>query len=59
MTTQSQPITHILGYPRIGAERELKVAEEANWQDQSSQAALVEKASSIEDSNHKKPVILG
>jgi 5-methyltetrahydropteroyltriglutamate--homocysteine methyltransferase len=34
--------THILGYPRIGAQRELKFAQEAFWKGESSEAQLRE-----------------
>lgn len=43
--------THILGYPRIGAKRELKFAEEAYWKGESTQAEFLEKAYAVEASN--------
>lgn len=43
--------THILGYPRIGAKRELKFAEEAYWQNKISQAELIERAQAVEAAN--------
>ena len=33
--------THILGFPRIGAARELKLALESHWRGEVSEAALV------------------
>lgn len=59
MTTTYQPITHILGYPRIGAKRELKFAEESYWQGKSTQAELVEKAQAVEASNWQAQVDAG
>ncbi len=59
MTTANQPITHILGYPRIGAKRELKFAEEAYWQGKSTQAELIEKAQAVEASNWQAQVDAG
>jgi 5-methyltetrahydropteroyltriglutamate--homocysteine methyltransferase len=59
MTTTYQPITHILGYPRIGAKRELKFASEAYWQGKSTQAELVEKAQAVEASNWQAQVDAG
>lgn len=51
MTFSSQITTHILGYPRIGAKRELKFAQEAYWQNKISQAELLEKAQAVEAGN--------
>jgi len=59
MTTPYQPITHILGYPRIGAKRELKFAEEAYWQGKSTQAELIEKAQTVEARNWQAQVDAG
>ena len=59
MTTSYQPMTHILGYPRIGAKRELKFAEESYWQGQSTQAELVAKAQAVEASNWQAQVDAG
>jgi len=39
--------THILGFPRIGARRELKFAQEAFWRGESSEAALREVAAGL------------
>ncbi len=36
----SGPLTHTLGYPRIGADRELKKATEAHWRGEGYAAAL-------------------
>ncbi len=43
--------THILGYPRIGAKRELKFAEEAYWKGEISQTEFLVKAQAVEASN--------
>lgn len=43
--------THILGYPRVGAKRELKFAEEAYWKGESTQAEFLEKAQAVEAAN--------
>ncbi len=51
--------THILGYPRIGAKRELKFAEESYWQNKSTQAELVEKAQAVEAGNWQSQVDAG
>jgi 5-methyltetrahydropteroyltriglutamate--homocysteine methyltransferase len=39
--------THILGFPRIGARRELKFAQEAFWRGESSEAALRDVAAQL------------
>ncbi|KWR90523.1 5-methyltetrahydropteroyltriglutamate--homocysteine S-methyltransferase [Cupriavidus sp. IDO] len=39
--------THILGFPRIGARRELKFAQEAFWRGETSEAALREVAAGL------------
>lgn len=59
MTTQTHPLTHILGYPRIGAKRELKFAEEAYWQGKSTQAELIEKAQAVETANWQAQIDAG
>lgn len=51
--------THILGYPRIGAKRELKFAEEAYWQGKSTQAELIKQAEAIEVSNWQAQIDAG
>ncbi|ENV48203.1 5-methyltetrahydropteroyltriglutamate-homocysteine S-methyltransferase [Acinetobacter brisouii CIP 110357] len=51
--------THILGYPRIGAKRELKFAEEAYWKGESTQAEFLSKAQAIEASNWQAQVDAG
>ncbi|MBC7751523.1 MAG: 5-methyltetrahydropteroyltriglutamate--homocysteine S-methyltransferase, partial [Candidatus Saccharibacteria bacterium] len=59
MTTATLPITPILGYPRIGAKRELKFAEENYWHGKSRQAELLEKAQAVEASNWQAQVDAG
>lgn len=59
MTNTSAITSHILGYPRIGAKRELKFAEEAYWQGKSTQAELIEKAQAVEASNWEAQVNAG
>jgi 5-methyltetrahydropteroyltriglutamate--homocysteine methyltransferase len=39
-TTPRTPITHTLGFPRIGAQRELKTALEAHWRGDATAASL-------------------
>ncbi|GJG96998.1 5-methyltetrahydropteroyltriglutamate--homocysteine S-methyltransferase [Cupriavidus pauculus] len=39
--------THVLGFPRIGARRELKFAQEAFWRGETSEAALRETAATL------------
>ncbi|PSV16376.1 5-methyltetrahydropteroyltriglutamate--homocysteine S-methyltransferase [Photobacterium kishitanii] len=39
-TTLTKTVTHILGYPRIGSQRELKFAQERYWRGESDQAQL-------------------
>jgi 5-methyltetrahydropteroyltriglutamate--homocysteine methyltransferase len=51
--------THILGYPRIGAKRELKFAEEAYWKGESTQAEFLSTAQAIEASNWQAQVDAG
>lgn len=51
--------THILGYPRIGAKRELKFALEGYWQAKTTQAALVEVAHTVEAANWQAQVDAG
>jgi len=51
--------THILGYPRIGAKRELKFALEAYWQGKTEQAALLATAQSVESANWQAQVEAG
>lgn len=48
--------THILGYPRIGAKRELKFALESYWQAKSSQAELLVSAQAVEAANWQAQV---
>ncbi|WHI50407.1 5-methyltetrahydropteroyltriglutamate--homocysteine S-methyltransferase [Microbulbifer sp. MLAF003] len=43
--------THILGYPRIGANRELKKAQEAYWRGEISQQQLLQEGAEIRRSN--------
>ncbi|WP_444888164.1 5-methyltetrahydropteroyltriglutamate--homocysteine S-methyltransferase [Microbulbifer sp. JMSA008] len=43
--------THVLGYPRIGADRELKKAQEAYWRGEISQQRLLEVGESIRREN--------
>ncbi|MFA0812401.1 5-methyltetrahydropteroyltriglutamate--homocysteine S-methyltransferase [Microbulbifer epialgicus] len=43
--------THILGYPRIGANRELKKAQEAYWRGETSQQQLLQEGEEIRRSN--------
>lgn len=43
--------THILRYPRIGAKRELKFAEENYWKGKISQTEFIDKAYAVEASN--------
>src|SRR5689334_6425057 len=47
MTKMKQVQTHIPGFPRIGAARELKFALERFWRGESSEAALQETASNL------------
>ena len=58
-TSASLPQTHILGYPRIGAGRELKFAQEAYWQGRISQAELQQQAQAVEASNWQAQVDAG
>lgn len=51
--------THILGYPRIGAKRELKFAQESYWKGDSSQAAFLEKAQAVEAANWQSQIDAG
>jgi len=51
--------THILGYPRIGAKRELKFALEKYWQGNSSQAELIASAQAVEAANWQAQVDAG
>ncbi len=51
--------THILGYPRIGAKRELKSALESYWQAKSSQADLITSAQAVEAANWQAQVDAG
>lgn len=39
-TTATKTVTHILGYPRVGSQRELKFAQECYWRGESDQAQL-------------------
>jgi 5-methyltetrahydropteroyltriglutamate--homocysteine methyltransferase len=55
MTIQS----HILGYPRIGAARELKFALEQYWQGQTDQAHLIRTAQHIEHSQWQDQIDAG
>ncbi|HEY8570749.1 hypothetical protein, partial [Microbulbifer sp.] len=43
--------THILGYPRIGARRELKRAQEAYWKGEIDQQALLATGSQVRSKN--------
>jgi 5-methyltetrahydropteroyltriglutamate--homocysteine methyltransferase len=47
----SKPLTHTLGYPRIGENRELKRATEAYWQGRLSRAELEETGRSLRRQN--------
>lgn len=51
--------THILGYPRIGAKRELKFALEAYWQGNIEQIELVQRAEQVELANWQAQVDAG
>lgn len=51
--------THILGYPRIGAKRELKFALESYWQANSSQAEFIVAAEAVETANWQAQVDAG
>ena len=51
--------THVLGYPRIGAKRELKFALEKYWQGNSSQAELIASAQAVEAANWQAQVDAG
>lgn len=51
--------THILGYPRIGAKRELKFALESYWQGKTSQAELIQSAQAVEAANWQAQVDAG
>lgn len=51
--------THILGYPRIGAKRELKFACEAYWKNETSQTEFLEKAYAVEASNWQAQIDAG
>ena len=53
-TTNSQTITHSLGYPRIGAKRELKKATEAYWKGQLSLEDLLATGKYLRSINWKK-----
>ena len=39
-TTAAKTVTHMLGYPRVGSQRELKFAQERYWRGESDQAQL-------------------
>ena len=47
-------ITHTLGYPRIGAKRELKKATEAYWSGRSNRDELIESARRLRAENWRK-----
>lgn len=51
--------THILGYPRIGAKRELKFAEERYWNGEITQAEFLAKAQAVEAANWQAQVDAG
>ena len=51
ITGREMTQTHILGYPRIGAQRELKRAQEAYWKGEIDQQALVATGSQIRSQN--------
>ena len=51
--------THILGYPRIGAKRELKFAEESYWKGEITQAEFLAKAQALEASNWQAQIDAG
>lgn len=57
--TQNSLTTHILGYPRIGAKRELKFALEAYWHGTIDQAELVTAAQAVEQANWQAQVDAG
>ena len=46
-------LIHNLGFPRIGAKRELKFAQEAFWKGQSSETELLANAKEIRTGNWK------
>lgn len=51
--------THILGYPRIGAKRELKFAEESYWNGEITQTEFLAKAQAVEAANWQAQVDVG
>jgi 5-methyltetrahydropteroyltriglutamate--homocysteine methyltransferase len=51
--------THILGYPRIGAKRELKFAEESYWKGEITQTEFIEKAQAVEAQNWQAQIDAG
>jgi len=51
--------THILGYPRIGAQRELKFALESFWQGKSDAAALQATATRLRAENWQAQLVAG
>ncbi|AOA58504.1 5-methyltetrahydropteroyltriglutamate--homocysteine S-methyltransferase [Acinetobacter larvae] len=51
--------THILGYPRIGAKRQLKFAEEQYWKGEISQQQLLQQAQAVEHSNWQAQIDAG
>lgn len=52
-------ITHNLGYPRIGAQRELKKATEAYWKGFLSEAELLSTGKSLREGNWHKQQAAG
>ena len=48
--------SHILGLPRIGAQRELKFALESFWRGESSEADLIQVADSIKHDNWRRQI---
>ncbi|WP_168419037.1 MULTISPECIES: hypothetical protein [Acinetobacter] len=51
--------THILGYPRIGAKRELKFAEESYWKGEIQQVDFLAEAQAVEAANWQAQVDAG
>lgn len=59
MTTTTFPTATILGYPRIGRNRELKKAVESYWAGRSDAAALAATERDLRRSTHERLVALG
>lgn len=58
-STINHTITHSLGYPRIGAKRELKKATEAYWRGELSLSELLATGKSLRKTNWKKQLAAG